>query len=154
MPNNNPTAKEKWVQKQHDKAVKIHHANIDRIENLTDKMKSKTFEISQLQLSIGLLIKEQCDLQYGYFSKKENRAFNRADTGFEEDHGATYFGENYSWGIDARRKCQQELCIEVANLKAAIDSHSFEDSLTIMKRASDEERLGKEYDKKQKKEAA
>jgi len=149
MPNNNPTAKEKWVQEQHDKAVKVHHANMDRISRLNSEIDKKLSRTNSLYVSEHFLThqKMKWECKGGDYSEELEGL-----TGWFETEQVC--SEIFDDGIEALRKTSISLSIEIANLQAAIDSHSFEDSLTIMRRASDEERLGKEYDKKQKKEAA
>ena len=59
------TKKQKWIEKQQNEAVKIHHKNLDRIKKIEDKITTNLYRIYSLQVSMNLL-EEQEDEQFEY----------------------------------------------------------------------------------------
>ena len=59
------TKKQKWIEQQQDKAVKVHHKNLDRIKKIEDKITTNLYRIYSLQVSMNLL-EEQEDEQFEY----------------------------------------------------------------------------------------
>ena len=43
--------KTKWIQAEHDKAVKVHHDNIDRIQKLEEKISTNLYRIHYYHFS-------------------------------------------------------------------------------------------------------
>ena len=62
---NENTKKQKWIEQQQDKAVKVHHKNLDRIKKIEDKITTNLYRIYSLQVSMNLL-EEQEDEQFEY----------------------------------------------------------------------------------------
>ena len=60
------TKKRRWIEQQQDKALKIHHKNLDRIEKLEQKIDHNLYLIYALHISWNKLDLEQdCD-EYSY----------------------------------------------------------------------------------------
>ena len=49
------TKKQKWIEQQQDKAVKVHHKNLDRIKKLEDKIDTNLYRIFSIQECINFL---------------------------------------------------------------------------------------------------
>ena len=45
--------KQKWIEQQQDKAVKVHHKNLDRIKKIEDKITTNLYRIYSIQESIN-----------------------------------------------------------------------------------------------------
>ena len=58
--------KTKWIKQQQDKAVKIHHINIDRIDKLEQKIDHNLYLIYALYISWNKLDLEQDSDEYSY----------------------------------------------------------------------------------------
>ena len=58
--------KQKWIEQQQDKALKIHHKNIDRIDKLENKIEHNLYLIYLLHISWNKLDLEQDSDEYGY----------------------------------------------------------------------------------------
>ena len=58
--------KTKWIKQQQDKAVKIHHIIIDRIDKLEQKIDHNLYLIYLLHISWNKLDLEQDSDEYGY----------------------------------------------------------------------------------------
>ena len=63
---NENTKKQKWIEKQQNEAVKIHHKNIDRIDKLEQKIEHNLYLIYLLHISLNKLDLEQDSDEYGY----------------------------------------------------------------------------------------
>ena len=63
---NENTKKQKWIEKQQNEAVKIHHKNIDRIDKLEQKIDHNLYLIYLLHISWNKLDLEQDSDEYGY----------------------------------------------------------------------------------------
>ena len=111
------TKKQKWIKGEHDKAVHIHWDNIDRIKKLKDEQSTKIYRIYSYQITNNLLK--------------------------EED----YEDGKYELSIELMQKEQLKHCIEVANLQKQIDKNSFEKSVQVMRKNSNEEMLSRKYDR-------
>ena len=60
------TKKQKWIEKQQNEALKIHHKNIDRIDKLEQKIEHNLYLIYLLHISWNKLDLEQDSDEYGY----------------------------------------------------------------------------------------
>ncbi len=60
------TKKQRWIEKQQDEALKIHHKNIDRIDKLEEKIKHNLYLIYLVHISWNKLDLEQDSDEYGY----------------------------------------------------------------------------------------
>ena len=63
---NENTKKQKWIEKQHNEALKIHHKNIERIDKLENKIEHNLYLIYLLHISWNKLDLEQDSDEYGY----------------------------------------------------------------------------------------
>ena len=63
---NENTKKQKWIEKQQNEAVKIHHKNIDRIDKLEQKIDHNLYLIYALHISWNKLDLEQDSDEYSY----------------------------------------------------------------------------------------
>ena len=135
-------SKEDWVQEQHDKAVKVHHANIDRIEDLNKEIDKKLWEINSLKVSQHYL--ENKAQKWEYASESDSEYLETLTGWFEPTRACS---EVFSDGIEVIRKEAIKKAIEIANLQADIDSHTWDDSVKIMHEETDKEKLEADYDK-------
>ena len=135
-------SKEDWIQEQHDKAVKVHHANIHRIEDLNKEIDKKLWRINSLKVAESFLTNKKCDWEFKGSNYSEELT---ALTGYFETNEvcAGVFDE----GIEVLRREAIEKAIEIAKLQADIDSNTWDDSVKIMNENTDKEKLGEEYDK-------
>ena len=60
------TKKQKWIEKQQNEALKIHHKNIERIDKLENKIEHNLYLIYLLHISWNKLDLEQDSEEYGY----------------------------------------------------------------------------------------
>ena len=60
------TKKRRWIEQQQDKALKIHHKNIERIDKLENKIEHNLYLIYLLHISWNKLDLEQDSEEYGY----------------------------------------------------------------------------------------
>ena len=60
------TKKRRWIEQQQDKAKKIHHKNIERIDKLENKIEHNLYLIYLLHISWNKLDLEQDSEEYGY----------------------------------------------------------------------------------------
>ena len=60
------TKKHRWIEQQRDKALKIHHKNIERINELENKIEHNLYLIYLLHISWNKLDLEQDSDEYGY----------------------------------------------------------------------------------------
>jgi len=144
------TEKKAWIKEQHDKAVKIHHANIHRISELNSKISTATRRIAVIQKSISLLDATVFEYEeVKYYSKKEEKIFAKCDHTqyWDHDSNARMFAEDYSIGTSELHERQKQLCIDVAKWQKEIDTNPWNNSCEIMHRDSDEEMLAEKYDK-------
>ena len=135
-------SKEDWIQEQHDKAVKVHHANIHRIEDLNKEIDKKLWRINSLKVAESFLTNKKCDWEFKGSNYSEELA---ALTGYFETNEvcAGVFDE----GIEVLRREAIEKAIEIAKLQADIDTHTWDDSVKIMHEETDKEKLEADYDK-------
>ena len=133
--------KEAWVQEQHDKAVKVHHANMDRIERLDLEINKKVSRINSLYVAENFL--QQQKIKWANEGGEYNETLQALTGWFETEQVCS---EIFDEGIEALRKTSISLSIEIANLQAEIDTHTWDDSVKIMQEDSDKEKLRKEYD--------
>jgi len=144
-------SKEDWVQEQHDKAVKVYHANMKRIGLLEKKINEAINSITSQEPAIEALRHVVSSLSDRDFSKKEEKIFARCDHTFywgpDGDSNSFCFSENYLAGICTLQAKQKKLCIDVAKWQQEIDKHSWDDSVKIMNENINKEKLEKEYDK-------
>ena len=135
-------SKEDWVQEQHDKAVKVHHANIDRIEDLNKEIDKKLWRINSIKVAESFLSNKKCEWE----CKGEDYSEELSSlTGWFEPRSvcAGVFDE----GIEVLRREAIEKAIEIAKLQADIDTHTWDDSVKIMHEETDKEKLEADYDK-------
>ena len=102
---NENTKKQKWIEKQQNEAVKIHHKNIDRIDKLEQKIDHNLYLIYALYISWNKLDLEQdCD-EYAYgmdFLKEKSKKLaldigeyqKDIDSNTKDDSWKTYKGES------------------------------------------------------------
>jgi len=135
-------SKEDWVQEQHDKAVKVHHANIDRIEELNKEIDKRLWKINSLKIAESFLSNKKGDWEFKGSHYSEELA---ALTGYFETNEicAGVFDE----GIEVLRRKAIEKAIEIAKLQADIESNTWDDSVKVMHENTDKEKLEEEYDK-------
>ena len=135
-------SKEDWIQEQHDKAVKVHHANIHRIEDLNKEIDKKLWRINSLKVAESFLTNKKCDWEFKGSNYSEELT---ALTGYFETNEvcAGVFDE----GIEVLRREAIEKAIEIAKLQADIDSNTWDDSVKIMHEETDKEKLEADYDK-------
>ena len=135
-------SKEDWVQEQHDKAVKVHHANIDRIENLNSKIDKKLWRINSIKVAESFLSNKKCEWECkgGDYSEELSTLTGWFET---TEVCAGVFDE----GIKVLRKEAIEKAIEIAKLQADIDSNTWDDSVKVMHENTDNEKLEEDYDK-------
>ena len=63
---NENTKKQKWIEQQQDKAVKVHHKNLSRIKKLEDKIDTNLYRIFSIQECINFLNDEyNSKFEYG-----------------------------------------------------------------------------------------
>ena len=60
------TKKQRWIEKQQNEALKIHHKNIERIDILENKIEHNLYLIYLLHISWNKLDLEQDSDEYGY----------------------------------------------------------------------------------------
>ena len=60
------TKKQRWIEKQKNEALKIHHKNIERIDKLENKIEHNLYLIYLLHISWNKLDLEQDSDEYGY----------------------------------------------------------------------------------------
>ena len=135
-------SKEDWVQEQHDKAVKVHHANIDRIEDLNKEIDKKLWRINSIKVAESFLSNKKCEWECkgGDYSEELSTLTGWFET---TEVCAGVFDE----GIKVLRKEAIEKAIEIAKLQADIDSNSWDDSVKVMHENTDNEKLEEDYDK-------
>ena len=135
-------SKEDWVQEQHDKAVKVHHANIHRIEDLNKEIDKKLWRINSIKVAESFLSNKKCEWE----CKGEDYSEELSSlTGWFEPRSvcAGIFDE----GIEVLRKEAIEKAIEIAKLQADIESNTWDESVKIMQENTDKEKLEADYDK-------
>ena len=137
-------SKEDWVQEQHDKAVKVHHANIDRIGELNSKIDKKLWEINSLKVAESFLSNKKCQWESTGGDGSYDDALETLTGWFEANQVCAGVFDD---GIEVIRKEAIKKAIEIAKLQADIDSNSWDDSVKIMHENTDKEKLGEEYDK-------
>lgn len=135
-------SKEDWVQEQHDKAVKVHHANIHRIEELNKEIDKKLWEINSLKVSQHYLVNKA--QKWECASESDSEYLETLTGWFEPERTCS---EVFSDGIGVIRKEAIKKAIEIAKLQADIDSNTWDDSVKIMHENTDKEKLEEEYDK-------
>jgi len=143
--------KETWVKTEHDKAVKVHHDNIDRVRELESKIKDKLRRLSSISHSIDLLRTTADRWQYDEFSRSQRQILARVNHLPVEDiefcDPAEFQIYQYTDGAEILIKKQVEICKTISDLQASIDSNSFDMSVERMWKESNEEMLGKKYDR-------
>ena len=60
------TKKQKWIEQQQEKALKVHHKNLDRIDKLEQKIDHNLYLIYALHISWNKLDLEQDSDEYSY----------------------------------------------------------------------------------------
>ena len=102
---NENTKKQKWIEKQQNEAVKIHHKNIDRIDKLEQKIDHNLYLIYLHHISWNKLDLEQDSNEYGYGmellkEKSKKLALDISeyqkdiDSNTKDDSWKTYKGES------------------------------------------------------------
>ena len=71
--------KKTWVKEAHDKAVQVHHDNIDRVRKLEAQIESKLRTLSAIGDSIDLLKTTADRWQYDEFSKSQKQILARVN---------------------------------------------------------------------------
>tara|TARA_R100000234_G_C4876660_1_gene125549 strand:+ start:38 stop:529 length:492 start_codon:yes stop_codon:yes gene_type:complete len=146
----NESKKQKWIKTEHDKAVQIHWDNLRRIKNLDSKIRKATRTISFIEKSINLLEKTKFEYEeIKNFSIEELKIFAECEHSqyWEHDSNARMFAETYDIGIEHLHIRQKELCFDVYKWQKEIDKNSFDTSVEIMHKDSDEKMLSKKYDR-------
>ena len=135
-------SKEDWIQEQHDKAVKVHHANIARIEELNKEIDKKLWRINSIKVAESFLTNKKCEWECkgGDYSEELSTLTGWFET---SEICAGVFDE----GIEVLRREAIEKAIEIAKLQADIDSNTWDDSVKIMHEETDKEKLEADYDK-------
>lgn len=150
---NNPSIeqmKEAWIKEQHDQAVKVHHANLEKIRSIENEITQSIRKLSNLSESVNLLESTRDTFQWAEYSDEEQALLAKVhhipfDEAWE-DCGVAQ-GETYENGISCIRDCQKALCNTVTKLQQDIKDNSFEKSWDICKKESDELMLGKKFDR-------
>ena len=134
--------KEAWVQEQHDKAVKVHHANMDRISKLNSEIDKRLSRTNSLYVSEHFLThqKMKWECKGGDYSEELSTLTGWFET---TEVCAGVFDE----GIEVLRREAIEKAIEIAKLQADIESNTWDDSVKVMHENTDKEKLEEEYDK-------
>ena len=143
--------KKMWVKAEHDKAVQVHHDNIDRVRKLESKIQDKLRRLSSIGDSIDLLKSTADRWQYDEFSKSQKQILARVNHLPVEDIEFCDPAEcqmyRYTDGASILTEKQVEICKTISDLQASIDSNSFDMSVERMWKDSNEEMLGKKYDR-------
>ena len=141
--------KQEWIKTEHQKAVKIHHSNIDRIRKLETKISNKTRQIAYIQKSIDLIesVRFKID-EMDHYTPEEQRIFAKCDHSpyWEHDENSRIFASSYDIGVEELHIRQKQICAEVVKCQQELDDHTFDDSLAIMHRDGDETMLADKYD--------
>ena len=145
--------KKTWVKTEHDKAVKVHHDNIDRVRELESKIDSSLRKLKAIGHSIDLL--QQTAEQWSY----ENLTSDQAEIVARVNHLPFYGnqrddydlgecqGHKYTDGAAILVSNQIDICKQITDFQADIDSNTFDMSVKKMWKDADEEMLGKKYDR-------
>ena len=99
------TKKQRWIEQQQDKALKINHKNIERIDKLENKIEHNLYLIYLLHISWNKLDLEQDSDEYGYGmellkEKSKKLALDISeyqkdiDSNTKDDSWKTYKGES------------------------------------------------------------
>ena len=140
-----------WVKAEHDRAVQIHHDNIDRVRKLESKIEDKLRKLTAIGDSIDLLKTTADRWQYDEFSDPEKAVLARVNHLPVEDIEVCDPAEcqmyRYTDGAAILVEKQVEICKTISDLQADIDSNSFDMSVERMWRDSNEVMLGKKYDR-------
>ena len=104
------TKKQKWIEKQQNEAVKIHHKNIDRIDKLENKIEHNLYLIYLLHISWNKLDLEQDSDEYSYGMDllKEKSKKLALDIGEYQKNIGTNTKDN-SWKVCRAAKDEQML---------------------------------------------
>ncbi len=104
------TKKQKWIEQQQDKAVKVHHKNIDRIDKLEQKIDHNLYLIYALHISWNKLdLEQECDEYcYGMDLLKEKSKKLALDIGEYQKNIGTNTKDN-SWKVCRAAKDEQML---------------------------------------------
>ena len=136
-------SKEDWVQEQHDKAVKVHHANIDRISKLNSEIDQKLSRINGIKVSESFLLNKQIEWQCrdgGDYSEELSSLTGWFDS-------SQVISAIFEEGVKVLRKECIEISVAVAKLQADIESNTWDESVKVMHENTDKEKLGEDYDK-------
>ena len=140
-----------WVKAEHDRAVQIHHDNIDRVRKLESKIEDKLRKLTAIGDSIDLLKTTADRWQYGDFSDEQKEIIARVNHLPVEDIEVCDPTEcqmyRYTDGASILVEKQIEMCKTISDLQADIDSNTFDMSVERMWKDSNEEMLGKKYDR-------
>ena len=140
-----------WVKTEHDRAVQIHHDNIDRVRKLESKIEDKLRKLTAIGDSIDLLKTTADRWQYGDFSDEQKEIIARVNHLPVEDIEVCDPTEcqmyRYTDGASILVEKQIEMCKTISDLQADIDSNTFDMSVERMWRDSNEVMLGKKYDR-------
>ena len=143
--------KKTWVKTEHDKAVQVHHDNIDRVRNLESRIVEKLRRLASIGDSIDLLKSTAERWQYDEFSDPEKAVLARVNHLPVEDIEVCDPAEcqmyRYTDGAAILVEKQVEICKTISDLQASIDSNTFDMSVKKMWKDADEEMLGKKYDR-------
>ena len=143
--------KKTWVKTEHDKAVQVHHDNIDRVRKLESKIEDKLRRLSSIGDSIDLLKSTADRWQYDELSDPEKAVLARVNHLPVEDIEVCDPAEcqmyRYTDGAAILVEKQVEICKTISDLQASIDSNTFDMSVERMWKDSNEEMLGKKYDR-------
>ena len=143
--------KKTWVKTEHDKAVQIHHDNIDRVRELESRIVEKLRRLASIGDSIDLLKSTAERWEYDEFSNPEKAVLARVNHLPVEDIEFCDPAEcqmyRYTDGASILTEKQVEICKTITDLQASIDSNTFDMSVERMWKDSNEEMLGKKYDR-------
>ena len=143
--------KKTWVKTEHDKAVQVHHDNIDRVRNLESRIVEKLRRLASIGDSIDLLKSTAERWQYDEFSDPEKAVLARVNHLPVEDIEVCDPAEcqmyRYTDGASILVDKQIEICKTISDIQADIDSNSLDASVERMWRDSNEVMLGKKYDR-------
>ena len=103
------TKKQKWIEQQQDKAVKVHHKNLDRIKKLEDKIDTNLYRIFSIQECINFLNDEyESKFEYGIDLLREQAKKFALDIGeYQKNIGTN--SKDASWIVCCAAKDKEML---------------------------------------------
>ena len=115
------TKKQKWIEQQQDKAVKVHHKNLDRIKKLEDKIDTNLYRIFSIQECINFLNDEyESKFEYGIDLLREQAKKFALDIGeYQKNIGTN--SKDASWIVCRAAKDKEMLSKKYDKLFAQED---------------------------------